>query len=87
MINDLLPAAGSSQVSYAIARANTLQIDYHRPEYADKDSRTAVIIICGLLTPLWIHFPLLALIYLAVHPNLAVALSLLRLNDNQQLEE
>jgi phosphatidylglycerophosphate synthase len=80
-----LAAAGSSQVSYATARANTLQLDYQRPEYAGKGSRTAVIIICGLLTPLWIHFPLVALIYLAVHPNLAVALSLLRLADNQQV--
>jgi phosphatidylglycerophosphate synthase len=80
-----LAAAGSSQVSYATARATTLQLDYHRPEYAGKGSRTAVIIICGLLTPLWIHFPLVALIYLAVHPNLAVALSLLRLEDNQQV--
>jgi phosphatidylglycerophosphate synthase len=80
-----LAAAGSSQVSYATARATTLQLDYHRPEHAGKGSRTAVIIICGLLTPLWIHFPLVALIYLAVHPNLAVALSLLRLEDNQQV--
>jgi len=74
-----LAAAGSSQVSYATARANTLQLDYHRPEYAGKGSRTAVIIICGLLTPLWIHFPLVALVYLALHPNIAVLVSLLRL--------
>lgn len=74
-----LAAAGSSQVSYATARAASLQLDYRRPEYAGKGSRTSVIIICGLLTPLWIHFPLLALIYLAVHPNLAIVVSLFRL--------
>ena len=74
-----LAAAGSSQVSYATARATSLQLDYQRPEYAGKGSRTAVIIICGLLTPLWIHFPLLALVYLALHPNLAVLASLVRL--------
>ena len=56
-----LAAVGSSQVSYATARAESLQLDYPRPEYAGKGSRTAVIIICGLLTPLWIHFPLVAL--------------------------
>jgi len=74
-----LAAAGSSQVSYATARAKTLQLDYQRPEYAGKGSRTAVIIICGLLTPLWIHLPLAALLYLALHPNLAVLVSLVRL--------
>jgi phosphatidylglycerophosphate synthase len=74
-----LAAAGSSQVSYATARAASLNIDFSRPEYAGKGSRTAVIIICGLLTPFWIHFPLVALVYLAVHPNLAVILSMAKL--------
>ena len=74
-----LAAAGSSQVSYATARAASLQLDYQRPEYAGKGSRTAVIIVCGLLTPVWIHSPLVALLYLAVHPNLALLMSLLRL--------
>lgn len=74
-----LAAAGCSQVSYATARAESLKLDYRRPEYAGKGSRTTVIIICGLLTPFWIHFPLLALMYLAVHPNVAVLVSLYRL--------
>ncbi len=74
-----LAVAGSSQVSYATARAASLRLEYRRPEYAGKGSRTSVIIMCGLLTPLWIHFPLVALLYLALHPNLAVVVSLLRL--------
>ena len=74
-----LAAAGCSQVSYATARAESLKLNYRRPEYAGKGSRTTVIIICGLLTPFWIHFPLLALMYLAVHPNAAVLVSLFRL--------
>ena len=74
-----LAAAGCSQVSYATARAESLKLDYRRPEYAGKGSRTTVIIICGILTPFWIHFPLIALIYLAVHPNVAVLVSLFRL--------
>jgi phosphatidylglycerophosphate synthase len=78
-----LAAAGSSQPSYATARAASLQLDYPRPEYAGKGSRTTVIVICGLLTPIWIHFPLVALIYLALHPNIAVLLSLLRVKDNR----
>jgi phosphatidylglycerophosphate synthase len=74
-----LAAAGCSQVSYATARAESLKLDYRRPEHAGKGSRTTVIIICGLLTPFWIHSPLLALMYLAVHPNVAVLFSLFRL--------
>ena len=74
-----LAAVGSSQVSYTTARAASLNLDYRRPEYAGKGSRTAVIVVCGLLTPLWIHFPLIALLYLAVHPNLAVIRSMAKL--------
>jgi len=74
-----LAAAGSSQVSYATARAAGLNLNYHRPEYAGKGSRTAVVIACGLLTPLWIHFPMAGLVYLALHPNMALVGSLLRL--------
>ena len=74
-----LAAAGSSQVSYCTARAASLNLDFSRPEHAGKGSRTAVIIVCGLLTPFWIHFPLLSLLYLAVHPNIAVILSMAKL--------
>lgn len=72
-------AIGMSQVSYATARAAALGLDYIRPEYAGKGTRTTVIVITGLLTPLWIHFPLLALLYLAIHPNAAILRSLLLL--------
>jgi phosphatidylglycerophosphate synthase len=77
-----LAAAGSSQVSYTTARAASLNLDFRRPEYAGKGSRSTVIILCGLLSPLWIHFPLVALVYLAVHPNLAVIASMARLMRN-----
>jgi len=74
-----LAAAGSSQISYFTARAASLNLDFKRPEYAGKGSRTTVVIICGLLAPLWIHFPLVALLYLALHPNLALLISMVRL--------
>jgi phosphatidylglycerophosphate synthase len=74
-----LAAAGSSQISYTTARAASLNLDFKRPEGAGKGSRTAAIIICGLLSPLWIHFPLLSLFYLAIHPNIAAILSIYRL--------
>jgi len=74
-----LAAAGSSQVSFATARAASLHLDYRRPEYAGKGTRTFAVILCGLLTPLWIHCPVVGLAYLALHPNLAVLGSLVRL--------
>ena len=77
-----LAAAGSSQISYVTARAGSLQLDYPRPEYAGKGSRATVIVICGVLTPLWVHFPLVALIYLALHPNIAVFISVIRWRAN-----
>jgi phosphatidylglycerophosphate synthase len=73
-----LAAAGSSQVSYATARAAALGLDYHRPEHAGKGTRSAVVIVSGVLSPLWVHFPTLALLYLAIHPNAGVLYSLLR---------
>jgi len=76
-----LATAGASQVSYATARSASLQMKYSRPEYAGKGTRTTVIVICGVLTPLWIHFPLMALIYLAVHPNISMIASLMRLKS------
>ncbi len=74
-----LATAGSSQISYFTARGASLNLDFKRPEYAGKGSRTTVVIICGLLAPLWVHFPLLALLYLAIHPNLALIISMVKL--------
>jgi len=73
-----LAAVGSSQVSYVTARAASLNLAFNRPEYAGKGTRMSAIIICGLLTPSWIHFPLIAMLYLALHPNLAVILSIIK---------
>ncbi len=75
-----LAAAGSSQISYSTARAASLSLNFKRPEGAGKGSRTAAIVLCGLLSPLWIHFPLLSLIYLAIHPNIAAILAIYRLH-------
>jgi phosphatidylglycerophosphate synthase len=74
-----LAAIGISQVSYATARASALKLDYRRPEYAGKGTRTTVIVLCGLLSAVWVHFPLVALLYIAIHPNLAILSSLARL--------
>jgi len=73
-----LATAGSSQVSYTTARAASLNVAYRRPEIVGKGTRTAIVVLSGLLAPLWVHFPLLALVYLAIHPNVAVLTSLVR---------
>jgi phosphatidylglycerophosphate synthase len=74
-----LSAVGLSQVSYSTARAAALGLEYARPELAGKGTRTAVFVICGALTTLWVHFPLISLIYTAIHPNVAVLRSLVSL--------
>ena len=79
-----LAAVGSSQISYATARAASLDLAFSRPEYAGKGSRTTAVIICGLLTPFWIHFPLVALLYLAIHPNIAVIISIAKLDSRSR---
>jgi phosphatidylglycerophosphate synthase len=73
-----LATAGSSQISYTTARAASLNLAYRRPEVVGKGTRTAAIVLSGLLAPLWVHSPLLALVYLAIHPNVALLTSLLR---------
>lgn len=72
-----LAVAGSSQVSYATARAENLKTGYRRPETAGKCTRTVTIGVSGLLTPVWLHAPLAALLVLAVHTNVAGLRSLL----------
>jgi phosphatidylglycerophosphate synthase len=79
-----LAAIGASQVSYTTARAAALNLDFRRPELAGKGTRTTVFILCGFLSTWWVHFPLIALIYTAVHPNLAMLLSLVRLRDGSR---
>ncbi|MEJ2109923.1 MAG: CDP-alcohol phosphatidyltransferase family protein [Acidobacteriota bacterium] len=79
----VLAVAGSSQISYSTARAASLKLDFQRPESAGKGSRTTAIILCGFLTPLWIHFPFIALLYLALHPNIAVISAMIRLQKTK----
>ncbi|MDY6973217.1 MAG: CDP-alcohol phosphatidyltransferase family protein [Thermodesulfobacteriota bacterium] len=78
-----LATAGASQISYATARSASLHLNYSRPEYAGKGTRTTVIVACGLLAPIWIHFPFMALVYLAIHPNIAMISSLVRLKRGE----
>lgn len=73
-----LAIIGSNAVSYSAARAEALGLDVGRPTRASKGTRTAVMIVCALGSPLWAPLPFCALAYLAVHPHLAVCTRILR---------
>ena len=73
-----LALIGSNLVSYSSAKAESLNVPIGRPTLASKGTRMSVMIICGLSSVLWSGAPVLALAYLAIHPNLAVAYRLLR---------
>ncbi len=74
-----LALAGASSVSFTTARAASLGLETEKkPTLASKGTRTSVMALCGLLSPVWPQLPVAALFYLAVHPNLVVAGRLLR---------
>ena len=64
---------GSNLVSYSSARAESLKIDLGRPTLASKGSRTTVMILAAWASVFWPQVPLIALAYLALHPNAVVA--------------
>lgn len=67
-----LALVGSNLVSYSSARAESLRIDLGKPPLASKGTRTTVMILCAWGSALWPGLPILALLYLAVHPNITV---------------
>ena len=64
---------GSNLVSYSSAKAESLRVRTGNPTLASKGTRMSVMIICGVSSAIWPGAPVMALVYLAVHPNLAVA--------------
>ncbi len=60
---------GSGLISYSTARAETLGIGLGGPTLGSKGTRTTVTVVSGLLSPLSSFFPVLALLYLALHTN------------------
>lgn len=73
-----LAIIGSNGISYSTARAEYLGIDLGNPTLASKGTRSAVMIVGALGTIFWPALPLLALIYLVVHPNTVLTLRLVR---------
>lgn len=73
-----LAISGSSLISYSTARAEGLGISLGKPTLASKGTRTSIIVLSALASPLWPPAPLLALIYLAAHPNCVVLTRIVR---------
>lgn len=70
-----LALIGSGLISYSSARAENLGISFGKPTLANKGTRTAIISICGLLSPISSLVPLFALAYLGTHTNMVVSFS------------
>ena len=68
-----LALMGSNAVSYSTARAETLGIELGRPTLASKGTRSTVMTLCAVGTLIWPSLPVVALVYLVLHPNFVVA--------------
>jgi phosphatidylglycerophosphate synthase len=67
-----LAVSGSVLISYTTARAESLGLSMGQPTLASKGTRTSMVVLCAWASFFWPAAPLLALIYLAVHPNIVV---------------
>jgi phosphatidylglycerophosphate synthase len=68
----VLALLGSSLISYSSARAGNLGIDLGSPTLASKGTRTAVVAVTSILSPIFPFIQFVALCYLAFHTNLVV---------------
>ncbi|MFC1836021.1 CDP-alcohol phosphatidyltransferase family protein [Thermodesulfobacteriota bacterium] len=73
-----LALIGSGLISYSTARAGGLGIDLGPPTLASKGTRTTVIVICAVLSPISAWIPFAGLCYVALHTNLVVICRLVR---------
>lgn len=64
-----LALVGTGLVSYSTARAEVLGLSMGRPTLASKGTRTAMIGLSGLVSPIWAEAPAAALVYLVLHTN------------------
>jgi len=73
-----LALIGSSLISYSDARAESLEIKIGRPTLASKGTRMTVMVLSGIGSPIWALMPMIALGYLALHPNVVVVTRLVK---------
>jgi phosphatidylglycerophosphate synthase len=69
---------GGNLVSYASARADSLGLDLGPPTLASKGTRTTVMVLGALGSLVYPPLPLASLVYLAVHPNIVLAVRIYR---------
>ena len=69
---------GSNLVSYATARADSLDLDLGPPTLASKGTRTTVMVVGALGSVAYAPLPLVSLIYLAIHPNIVLGVRIYR---------
>ena len=67
-----LALIGSGLISYSSARAENLGIRFGGPTLASKGTRTTVIAVSTILSPVLTFMPVAALCYLAFHTNMVV---------------
>jgi CDP-diacylglycerol--glycerol-3-phosphate 3-phosphatidyltransferase len=67
-----LALVGSGLISYSSARAANLGIDLGSPTLSSKGTRTAVVAVTSILSPIFPFIQFVALCYLAFHTNLVV---------------
>lgn len=79
-----LAIMGSNLISYSSARAESLGIDLGKPTLASKGTRTSVMILCAWGSLIWPKLPILALLYLAIHPNVVIVCRLVRASEVSQ---
>jgi phosphatidylglycerophosphate synthase len=63
---------GSNLISYSSSRAENLGIQFGGPTLASKGTRTTVIAVSGILSPVSPFVPVAALCYLALHVSVVV---------------
>ncbi len=68
----VLALVGSGLISYSSARAGNLGIHLGSPTLASKGTRTAVVAVTSILSPISPFIQFVALCYLALHTNLVV---------------
>lgn len=76
-----LALIGSNLVSYSSARAETLGLEFGPPTLASKGTRASIMILSAFFSFIWSGLPVVALVYLVIHPNATVMMRLMKTLD------
>lgn len=67
-----LALIGGNLISYSTARADSLRINTGRPTLVSKGTRMSIMILCAWGSYFWPSLPIVALVYIAIHTNIAL---------------